>query len=350
MVKLSETKVVSSDTDSSFLQSRPKIISLFSGAGGLDLGFKEAGYEVVFAVDIDKEAVETHKNAFPYTCCEQADLVKLGADGLLQKVDGLLQRGERIGVIGGPPCQGFSRSNSNSRADDPRNQLPALYLKIVEALKAKYKVEFIVFENVLGIEDKKHKQTFDGIKQTLEDLGLHQSVGEYDAFEFGVPQHRRRVIIAAFASTAALQVFRPIRQIKGKATVSEAIRNLPEPSYCSRNGKKQNLFHPNHWTMQPKSRRFSHPELFKQDGRSFRRLAWDKPSPTVAYGHREVAVHPDGKRRLSVYEAMQLQGFPKDYVLYGSFSAQVQQVSNAVPPPLAYSLAVAVSASLKVGS
>jgi DNA (cytosine-5)-methyltransferase 1 len=349
MDKLSETKIVSPDNDGNSRQSHPRIISLFSGAGGLDLGFQEAGYEVFFAIDIDKEAVETHKKAFPETCCEQADLVKLGAGGLLEKVGKLMQPGERIGVIGGPPCQGFSRSNSNSRADDPRNKLPALYLEIVRALKATYKVEFIVFENVLGIKDKKHMHTFDGIMQTLQELGLHQSVDEYDAFEFGVPQHRHRVIIAGFASAAALHAFRPLRQIEGKATVAEAIANFPEPSYCSRGGTRKNSFHPNHWTMQPRSLRFTHPEQFKQDGRSFRRLAWDKPSPTVAYGHREVAVHPDGKRRLSIYEAMQLQGFPKDFVLYGSFSAQVQQISNAVPPPLAYSLAVAVSASLKQG-
>lgn len=350
MAKLSEAKAVSLDADNDSQQSRPRIVSLFSGAGGLDLGFNKAGYEIVYAFDIDRDAVETHKKAFPNTCCEQADLVELGADGLLEKVGGLLQLDESIGVIGGPPCQGFSRSNSNSRADDPRNELPALYLEIVKALKTKYKVEFIVFENVLGIEDKKHKHTFDGIKQTLEELGLHQSVGEYDAFEFGVPQHRHRVIIAAFDSDAALHGFRPIPQINGNTTVAEAIGNLPEPSYCSRGGTGENSFHANHWTMKPKSLRFAHPEQFKQDGRSFRRLAWDKPSPTVAYGHREIAVHPDGKRRLSVYEAMQLQGFPKDYVLYGSFSAQVQQVSNAVPPPLAYSLAVAVTTALKQGS
>ncbi|MEK0264867.1 DNA cytosine methyltransferase [Bifidobacterium mongoliense] len=321
---------------------------MFSGAGGLDLGFKEAGYKIAFAVDIDRWAVKTHSMAFPEAHCIQADLVELGVDGLVAEVGKLVQPGERIGVIGGPPCQGFSRSNSNSRADDPRNRLPLLYLKIVKALKSKYKVEFIIFENVLGIKDKKHERTFTGILSTLKELGLHASVGEYDAYEFGVPQHRRRVIIAAFSASQALETFAPVRQIVGKKTVGEAIDGLPEPSYCSRgNTAELNSFHPNHWTMQPKSLRFAHPDQFKQDGRSFRRLERDKPSPTVAYGHREIHVHPNGERRLSIYEAMQLQGFPQDYVLFGPFSAQVQQISNAVPPPLAYALAVAVNNSLQ---
>jgi len=92
--------------------------------------------------------------------------------------------------------------------------------------------------------------------------------------------------------------------------------------------------------------RFFNPEKHAWDGRSFRRLDAGEPSPTVAYGHREIHVHPNGTRRLSIYEAMLLQGFPKKYVLLGPFSAQVEQVSNAVPPPLAYSLALAVRDSL----
>ena len=81
-------------------------------------------------------------------------------------------------------------------------------------------------------------------------------------------------------------------------------------------------------------------------GRSFRRLHWDEPSLTVAFGHREVAVHPDGTRRLSILEAMLLQGFPSSYVLRGTLSDQIRLVSDAVPPPLAEALALAVAASL----
>lgn len=345
MKSLLQAKDLKPTNSSDTPRSLPRVISLFSGAGGLDLGFKKAGYELVFAVDIDKWAVATHQRAFPGVHCIHADLVKLGVDGLLREVRALLRPGERIGVIGGPPCQGFSRSNVASRADDPRNKLPALYLEIVKALQAEFTVEFIVFENVLGILDKKHKAILDDITETLGRLGLCHRVAEYDAFDFGVPQHRRRVIIAAFQSILALNAFAPKQHGKGIATVGQAIGMLPEPYFFVKN-MAPNPYHPNHWTMQPRSMRFFNPEKHAWDGRSFRRLDAGEPSPTVAYGHREIHVHPNGTRRLSIYEAMLLQGFPKKYVLLGPFSAQVEQVSNAVPPPLAYSLALAVRDSL----
>ena len=89
--------------------------------------------------------------------------------------------------------------------------------------------------------------------------------------------------------------------------------------------------------MQPRSPKFKSGEF--GTGRSFRKLNWNEPSPTVAYGHREIHVHPDGARRLSIYEAMLLQGFPKSFELVGTLSEQVTQVSNAVPPPVARAIA-----------
>src|SRR6185295_6986267 len=104
--------------------------------------------------------------------------------------------------------------------------------------------------------------------------------------------------------------------------------------------------HPNHWTMQPKSERFLNPGAARTDARSFKRLDWEQASPTVAFGHREIHVHPSGRRRLSIHEAMRLQGFPFEFVLEGNLSEQVEQVSNAVPPPLARSVARAVKRAL----
>ena len=104
----------------------PKIVSLFSGAGGLDLGFHEAGFPVVFAVDSSAAAIKTHKRNFPATTSIAADLVGLGPGGVLNYLGNLLMAGEPIGVIGGPPCQGFSRANTGSVAKDPRNKLPLL--------------------------------------------------------------------------------------------------------------------------------------------------------------------------------------------------------------------------------
>lgn len=321
--------------------SLPKVVSLFSGAGGLDLGFAEAGFPIAFAVDSSKWAVQTHRQNFEGTVSLAADLVELQAVGVLGALSKVLTEGDRIAVIGGPPCQGFSRSNPAALASDPRNQLPFLYLEIVERLQEKYDVQFVLFENVLGIRDAKHAEAYAGILSKFQELGLSETVEEYCALDFKVPQNRRRVIISAFKTDAARDAFDPRKMPRVGLDVRTAIGGLPEPTFFSRGLDPDQIpFHPNHWTMRPVSKRFQDgPDASKT--RSFRRLSWEKPSPTVAYGHREIHVHPDGKRRLSIYEAMRFQGFPHSFVLAGPLSAQVEQVSNAVPPPLGRALAEA---------
>lgn len=319
----------------------PKVVSLFSGAGGLDLGYYDAGFPLTFAVDSSLSAIKTHQRNFPATTSVAADLVALRPKGVLQHLESLLHPGDAIGVIGGPPCQGFSRANTRSAANDPRNKLPLLYLEIVEALQKKYDVKFALFENVQGIRDAKHSVAFRGILTKFGKIGLHARVDEYSALDFGVAQTRNRVIISAFSSSEAGASFVPTKVKRRKAlTVRSTIGGLPQPAYFSRSLTRDAIpHHPNHWTMRPVSARFSDPDGAAPGGRSFRRLAWDKPSPTIAFGHREIHVHPDGRRRLSIYEAMLLQGFPPEFVLEGTLSAQVEQISNAVPPPLARALA-----------
>jgi len=325
----------------------PKIVSLFSGAGGLDLGFSEAGYELALAIDNSKWAIETHKVNFSATRSVAADLVALQPAGVLSKLGDLLTPGEAIGVIGGPPCQGFSRGNPKALAADPRNKLPLLYLEIVEALQAIYDVKFVLFENVLGIRDVKHAEAFSGILDKFKQIGLTSSVSEFCALDFGVPQNRKRIIISGFTDASASAKFVPKRVSGVDLTVRGAIGHLPEPAFYSRHLVPDEVpHHVNHWTMRPLSKRFSEPENVATGARSFRRLAWDKPSPTVAYGHREIHVHPSGHRRLSIHEAMLLQGFPSSFTLKGPLSSQVEQVSNAVPPPLARALADAALSAM----
>lgn len=333
------------------IHTLPKIVSLFCGAGGLDLGFQSAGFPLTFAVDRSEPAIQTHKRNFPTATSLAADLEELQPDGVLRHLASLLSPGDALGVIGGPPCQGFSRANTGSVADDPRNKLPILYLEIVEALQTQYDVKFVLFENVLGIRDAKHASAFAGILQKFEQIGLHAGVEVYSALDFGVAQMRNRVIISGFASPVVASEFEPIKTPREGLTVSDVIAGLPQPAFFARGLDRSAIpHHPNHWTMRPLSKRFSDPDGSPESGRSFRRLKWDKPSPTVAYGHREIHVHPDGNRRLSVYEAMLLQGFPSNFVLEGTLSAQVEQVSNAVPPPLARALAEATKCALSVSS
>jgi DNA (cytosine-5)-methyltransferase 1 len=323
----------------------PKVISLFSGAGGLDWGFKKEGFEIPIAFDISETAIRTHTKNFVNTKGIAADLIGLGPSGVVEKIKSVVAITQRIGVIGGPPCQGFSRANTASRADDPRNKLPALYLDIVRELQKHFIVEFVVFENVLGMRDKKHETTYNSLISGLKCLGLDVSEKELCALDYGAPQNRKRIVVSALRSGQNYNAFKPKKR-KGLKTVRAAIGALDEPVYFSSGLTPSDIpSHPNHWTMRPKSKRFKS-NANKKSGRSFRRLDWEAPSPTIAFGHREIHVHPNGNRRLSIYEAMLLQGFPKSFILEGNLSQQVEQVSNAVPPPLARSIASAVKKSL----
>lgn len=326
----------------------PQVVSLFCGAGGLDLGFHQEGFKIPLAIDISDAAIRTHKRNFGSTYSVAADLIKLQPLGVYKFVRGQIPERSRIGVIGGPPCQGFSRANTASQADDPRNELPQLYLKIVKQLKKTYTVEFVVFENVLGIRDKKHAATYKALVEGLEGLGFDVTEKELCALDYGVPQTRRRIVLSAMRKKQGYGEVRPEKKV-GLKTVREAIGKLPTPKYFDRKLTPADIpVHANHWTMQPKSPRFSNPNGDYVDGRSFKRLAWDEASPTVAFGHREIHIHPSGTRRLSIYEAMLLQGFPENFVLEGNLSQQVEQVSNAVPPPLGRSIAAAVKAAMAV--
>ncbi len=326
----------------------PRIVSLFCGAGGLDWGFHAENFQIPIAIDVSEAAVRTHKRNFSSTHSVAADLIKLQPRGVHELVAKKIPAKIRIGVIGGPPCQGFSRANPTSQADDPRNQLPKLYLEIVKKLQKTYTVEFVVFENVLGIRDKKHAATYKALMEGLDALGFDVTEKELCALDFGVPQNRRRIVLSAMRKNQGYSEVRPSPK-SGLKTVREAIGTLAAPKFFDRRLTPADIpVHANHWTMRPKSPRFSNPDGDFAHGRSFKRLAWDQASPTVAFGHREIHVHPSGTRRLSIYEAMLLQGFPKEFVLEGNLSEQVEQVSNAVPPPLGQSIAAAVKAALKI--
>jgi DNA (cytosine-5)-methyltransferase 1 len=327
-------------------RSRPKIISLFSGAGGLDWGFRKRGFRIALAIDISAAAIRTHRKNFPRTHSVEADLKKLGPGGVLRHALRLIPRGSAIGVIGGPPCQGFSQANTRRKKSDPRNELPSLYLKIVRRLQRHYRVEFVVFENVLGIRERKNAAVYKSLLQGLKDRGLAVTEKELCALDFGVAQNRRRIVLSALRIRRGYSAVRP-RKRHTCPTVRTAIGKLDPPAFFKRGLRAEDIpVHPNHWTMKPKSPRFRRPHAVSIDGRSFKRLSWSDASPTIAFGNREIHIHPDGKRRLSIYEAMLLQGFPDSFVLEGNLSEQVEQVSNAVPPPLAKSVAAAIDLAM----
>ena len=329
-----------------------KILSLFSGAGGLDLGFERQGFEPILAYDIKPSAVETYN--FNRSGKIRAKIANLNsykiADVILNDIELLGPSNRPIGVVGGPPCQYFSNGNKTLRKGrDVKRLLPYRYVNILRKLNEKYDIDFFILENVDGLTKPKHKSTFKKLLKLFDKAGFHTTWKVLDAYDYGVPQHRKRVFIIGWNKRfypAGIYEF-PEGQPCG-LTVRHAIQALGKPVYYKK-GLNPDEFsvHPNHWTMVPRSKKFRRaaPKNFKNSVRSFRRLRWNKPSYTVAYGHNEIHVHPTGKRRLSIYESMLLQGFPKGengYRLIGSLSKQVTLISDAVPPPLASALAASI--------
>jgi DNA (cytosine-5)-methyltransferase 1 len=318
------------------MYSKPAILSLFCGCGGFDLGFTEAGFEVALALDIDLAAVASYNHNHGNEIAKQSDLAVTTGHEIIEILRKRSPDLKLRGVVGGPPCQSFSNGNVHPRENDVRHSLPKKYAAILKDLNRYYDLDFFVFENVQGISYKRHRAVFSEFKSLFEDAGFRLTEGLLDALHFGVPQRRPRVFVVGVNKTKYPDFHFPFPtgNLHEAATVRSAIGKLPPPAFFSRKLDPDCIpHHPNHWTMKPKSKKFKNGFLKKGHtrGRSFRVLSWNNPSWAVAYGNREIHIHPNGKRRLSVYEAMMLQGFPKTYQLMGNLSEQVRQVSNAVP-------------------
>ncbi len=320
------------------------ILSLFSGCGALDLGFEQAGFETSLAYDIRPFAVATWNHNRPKNqVANVADITKLSL-GDMDKDFG--QTFCPKGVIGGPPCQSFSRANSSKKENDPREKLVGRFFEIALELHERSPLQFIMMENVQELSNSTYGSILNEQIELLVDAGFSVHWEKLDAVNYGVPQFRKRLILVAYNSNCFPELqWSPPPGTSFVYDVKSAIGSLEAPAFFERNLSVEQIpVHPNHWCMKPKSKKFHDGSLGPgiKFGRSFKTLSWDKPSYTVSYGNREVHVHPSGKRRLSVYEAMLLQGFPQSFVITGNLSQQITQVSEAVPPPLAKSIACGI--------
>jgi DNA (cytosine-5)-methyltransferase 1 len=330
---------------------RLPVVSLFSGSGGLDLGFANAGFTPVLAIDANAAACRTYERNHVGTRVLKRDLSTLPRKYVLERLGELSSTVKPIGIVGGPPCQAFSQGNGHKRTDDPRALLSKNYAAILRELNAVYSLDFFVFENVLGLKQSRHDQQFSLFKRLFSAAGFRIFESELNAYDFGVAQVRKRLFVVGlnrdkYPDTAFAF---PTKNGVPNRSVRDLISQLPEPLFFRKGASAAEIpCHPNHWCMVPRSDRFFDGSLKEGDlkGRPFRVLKWDAPSWTVAYGHREVHVHPSTTRRLSVYEAMLLQGFPSEYELCGTLSDQIRLVSDAVPPPLAEALANSIIKAL----
>ena len=163
-------------------KSKPKILSLFSGAGGLDLGFKNAGFDILVSNEVDKDTFETYQYNFPKTKHIGKSILKLTKNDLDDYYDV---------IIGGPPCQSWSEAGRQKGINDPRGKLFFEYIRILKLIKPK----FFLAENVSGMLHKKHADSVKRITKEFGDVGYQVSYKLLDANDFNVPQNRKRVFI-----------------------------------------------------------------------------------------------------------------------------------------------------------
>lgn len=298
-----------------------RVVSLFSGAGGLDLGFKMAGHEIVWANDLYEDAVETYKhNLGNHIVCE--DISKIDVEEI-PKCDI---------VIGGFPCQGFSVANMKRHETDERN---ALYKQLIRVIDAK-KPKFFLAENVKGLTNFAKGTVFQMILNDFSALGYKVSYRVLNAADYGVPQTRQRVIIIGVRNDIDFEYIfpAPTNSKDGKnglptwVSVGEAMSTIPDPDLPN------DL--PNH--------DYSKYKLHFNGYLGHRILDPEKPAPTVtARGDNKGGVvilpHPNAQRRMSCRELAAVQSFPLDYKFFGNRSSVYRQIGNAVPPLLGYAVA-----------
>ena len=304
----------------------PRVVSLFSGAGGLDLGFKEAGFRLVWANDFDKDAVETYRaNVDKHCVC--ADISEVSDDDIP----------DCDVMIGGFPCQGFSMANTKRNVLDKRN---TLYLQYIRILKAK-KPMFFVAENVKGILTLDKGEVIKAIVSDFADAGYRVVYRLLNAADYGVPQTRQRVIIVGVRDDLDVEFSypQPTNSKTGEdglphwMSVKEAIGDIPDPDGPDADSVPNN--------------EYSQYKMLLNGYLGKRPTDGDKPAPTVtARGDRRGGVvvlpHPSNTRRMTVRELATIQSFPLDFRFHGSRTDCYRQIGNAVPVKLAEAVAHAV--------
>lgn len=348
------------------------VLDLFCGAGGLSLGFKWAGYELVLAVDNNEAALQTYA-ANLGSHCKALDLsnpdVHLPSTSI---------------IIGGPPCQGFSSAGAR-RDGDNRNSLVACYAGIIVRLRPRA----FIFENVEGfLTAENGMRVFDLLSPLLE-AGYRIHLQKVNCANFGVPQHRKRVIAVGglgfnptFPSPTHTAYGAPGALLASKhlplaPTIMETIGNLPTASTCPPGCPQGHFYRPLEGTdleravaLKPGMTMKDLPDSFHHTSyrrRAFRRvmdgtpterrggapagirrLKPDEPSKAITGGARSEFLHPVKNRHLTLRECARLQTFPDEFVFCGTQAEQAQLIGNAVPPLFGLTIARSLAADLSL--
>lgn len=328
---------------------QPTFIDLFAGAGGLSIGFEEAGFKMVAATDWDHWSCETLRANNKEAVIYEGDIVKMDPLTLSQQI-GLKSVDV---IIGGPPCQGFSQLGKRQK-DDPRNQLWKEYMRFV----AFFNPKVFLIENVPQLLTS---DQYEQIKNTAKTLGYEIKEKVLAAVDYGVPQKRKRAIIIGSkigtpnhpqpTHTAPNKSNLLIGNLEPWATVKDAIGDLPlipdganwhigrNPTPTSLQRYKCIPAGGNRFNLPPEIT----PDCWKRKltGSTdvFGRLEWNKPSLTIRTEffkpEKGRYLHPEAHRPITIREAARLQTFPDDYYFAGSNVQVAKQIGNAVPIRLA---------------
>ena len=316
-----------------------KIASLFSGCGGLDKGFENAGFDVVWANEFDKAIWDTFRYNFPKTNLDTRSINDIHSSDI-PKI---------IGIVGGPPCQSWSEAGAGRGINDQRGQLFYEYIRILEDKKP----FFFLAENVSGIISSRHKKAFEQILDKFKNIGYNVTYKLLNTNNYGVPQDRERVIMVGYHKKMS-KIFEFPNPFTTHYTLKDAIFDLrnSKPAKKFNKTNANDLSIPNHEHM---NGGFSSIYMSRNRVRS-----WDEPSFTIQAGGRHAPIHPKapkmkfieqnkrifvpGKehlyRRLSVRECARIQTFPDDFIFkYRDVADGYKMVGNAVPVKFAEVLA-----------
>ena len=330
-----------------------KIIDLFCGCGGLSLGFEKAGFEPILAIDLWKDAIETYNHNRTNKVAKCIEIQKISNEDL-EKL-----KKECVGVIGGPPCQGFSTVGKRETTD-PRNQLYKEYCRVVEIVNP----DFFVLENVKGLLTLEKGFFKNDIVDKFSKLGYTVVFKVLNAANYGVPQNRERVF---FVGTKNGKFSFP-KEFDYTIGCADAISDLlnsydkmPLTNYQSEMKGENKVLYNNDLTFHtpdtisviskiPDGGNIkSLPKEYwniRKYNKAFERMSSTSPSNTVDTGHRNY-FHYSENRIPTVRENARLQSFPDSFYFTGCKTSQYKQVGNAVPPKLAYAVAKEIKKSLK---
>lgn len=322
-----------------------KILSLFSGCGGLDLGFEKAGFDIPIANEFDKNIWKTFEVNHPQTKLLKEDIRKIDAKTLPKDIDG---------IIGGPPCQSWSEAGSLKGIEDDRGKLFFEYIRILKSVQPK----FFLAENVSGMLADRHSEAVKNIIKMFEECGYDVSLTLVNAKDYGVAQERKRVFYIGFRKDLNIKFDFPkgsTEDDNNKITLRDIIWDLQDSAVPAgeKNQHNPNAINNNEYFIG------SYSPIFMSRNRV---KSWDEQAFTVQASGRQCQIHPqapkmikvdkndcrfvEGKenlyRRMTIREVARVQGFPDNFkFVYNNTNDAYKMIGNAVPVNLAYEVACA---------